>query len=367
MKISKTIYSILFFIFLTALYINLVAFDDGIVGFTKKNGSKVGCVCHDFSPDVRVTVVINGPSTLFVNDTAVYTLRVSGGPAIEAGCNIATNLGNVYPSYLDTLLRRDESFPGSGFELTHKDPRAFAGPFVEFTFKYAAPSTPNVTDTIYANGNSVNHDGTSDNDRWNYAENFIISIIDRPLPVELSSFTSYVTGNNVELKWTTSSEVNNAGFDIERSDISGIWQKAGFKEGYGNSGTPVNYTFTDRNLSPGKYLYRLKQTDINGHFAYFNLDGEVTITNPVEFKLSQNYPNPFNPSTKISYEIANAGLVRINVYDITGKKITELVNKVQSPGSYSIDFNGSSYSSGAYFYKIETGDFKEIKKMFLLK
>ncbi|MBS1550788.1 MAG: T9SS type A sorting domain-containing protein [Bacteroidetes bacterium] len=367
MKIPKTISSILFFVFLTTLYINLVAFDDGIVGFTRKNSDKIGCICHDFSPDVRVTVVINGPSTVFVNDTALYTLRISGGPAVEAGCDIATNLGTVYPSYLDTLLRRDESLPGSGFELTHKDPRAFTGPFVEFTFKYAAPSTPNVTDTIYANGNSVNHDGTSDGDRWNYADNFIISIIDRPLPVELSSFTANVNGNNAELKWTTSSEENNSGFEIERSDKSGFWVKRGFVQGHGNSVVPVNYSFTDRNLTAGKYLYRLKQIDYNGNFEYFNLSGEVLISNPSVFRLSQNYPNPFNPSTRINYDIAVTGLVRLFVYDITGKMITELVNSIQSPGSYTVGFDGSSYCSGVYFYKIETGEFSEIRTMFLVK
>ena len=367
MKISKTIHSILFFIFLITMYLNLVAFDDGIVGFTKKNSSKIGCVCHDFSPDVRVTVVINGPSTVFVNDTALYTLRISGGPAIEAGCDIATNLGNVYPSYLDTLLRRDESIPGSGFELTHKDPRAFTGPFVEFTFKYAAPSTPNVTDTIYANGNSVNHDMTSDGDRWNYAENFIISIIDRPLSVELSAFTSNVTGNNAELKWTTSSEENNAGFDIERSIVNGQWFKVGSVNGYGTVSTAVSYSFTDRNLATGNYSYRLKQTDFNGSFEYFNLSNEVYVGVPINFNLSQNYPNPFNPSTKISYALPNDGKISLKIYDMSGKEVMTLVNEVKTAGYYSVSFNANSISSGIYFYTLKADEFTSTKKMVLVK
>ena len=375
MKIKKTIYSVVTFAFLLYTYLNLVAFDEGIVGFTMKNGNKLGCVCHDFSPDNRVTVQVSGPSTVYVNETAIYTLRISGGPGVAAGCNIATSLGDVFPSLLDTMLRRDESFPGAGFELTHKDPKMFIDTVVEFTFTYTAPSTPNVTDTIFAVGNSVNLDFTSDNDKWNFAESFLVNVIDRPLPVELESFTATVLSNSVELQWRTASELNNKGFDIERSTESGSWHKIGYAKGNGSSNVPINYTYKDKVLQPGIYEYRLKQIDFNGEFNYYKLGNEVSVGNPNSFLLMQNYPNPFNPVTTIRYELHQSANVSLNIFDMTGREVMTLVDQFEEAGFYKIDFNGGNLSSGAYYYRLEvspsnsaiTGKFVDTKVMMLLK
>lgn len=85
------------------------------------------------------------------------------------------------------------------------------------------------------------------------------------------------------------------------------------------------------------------------------------------FELKQNYPNPFNPSTTISYSIAKQSRVKITVYDITGKMVSELLNETKNAGSYEVVFNASELSSGTYFYKIEAGDYMDIKKMILVK
>ena len=97
-----------------------------------KNGTKLGCVCHDLQPDNRVAVTISGPSTMFVNETAVFKLRITGGPAVAGGCDIATQLGDLFSSPFDTSLKREEQFPGAGFELTHKEPKLFVNDTVEF-------------------------------------------------------------------------------------------------------------------------------------------------------------------------------------------------------------------------------------------
>ncbi|MBX7045814.1 MAG: T9SS type A sorting domain-containing protein [Ignavibacteria bacterium] len=86
-----------------------------------------------------------------------------------------------------------------------------------------------------------------------------------------------------------------------------------------------------------------------------------------KYSLSQNYPNPFNPSTKISFSIPVNGFVSLKVYDVTGKEVMTLVNKNMTVGSYSVDFNGTFLSSGAYFYRLESGNFVETKKMMLVK
>ena len=108
----------------------------------------------------------------------------------------------------------------------------------------------------------------------------------------------------------------------------------------------------------------LYYTTMNGGFVGITQTGTET---PKNFSMSQNYPNPFNPTTKINFAIPKQGLVTLKVYDMLGKEIKTLVNEVKSAGSYTVDFNGSQFSSGVYFYKIQTGDFSEVKRMMLVK
>ena len=93
---------------------------------------------------------------------------------------------------------------------------------------------------------------------------------------------------------------------------------------------------------------------------------------PGIFKLEQNYPNPFNPVTVIKYQIPfvqklNAVNVSLKIYDILGREVKALVNRVQKPGNYEIVFNAENLPSGTYFYKISAGNFSDVKKMILLK
>ncbi len=85
------------------------------------------------------------------------------------------------------------------------------------------------------------------------------------------------------------------------------------------------------------------------------------------FNLQQNYPNPFNPATNISFSIQQTEFVTLKVYDVLGNEIKILVNEQKSPGSYNINFDGSGLSSGVYFYKIDAGTFRDVRKMILLK
>gem|GEM_PF-3222923 len=94
---------------------------------------------------------------------------------------------------------------------------------------------------------------------------------------------------------------------------------------------------------------------------------EVEIIAPIVFALNQNYPNPFNPSTTIKYSVPKAGLITIKVYDVLGKEIYTLVNGEKSVGNYSIEFDGSKFSSGIYFYRMQAGSYIETKKLILLK
>ena len=189
--------------------------------------------------------------------------------------------------------------------------------------------------------------------------------IESALPVELSSFTSTVNKNTVQLSWTTSNEINNKGFDIERkSDVNSVWQKSGYIEGKGNSNQSNDYSFSDTKLTTGKYQYRLKQIDFNGNIKYHKLSEEVTIGLPDNFSLSQNYPNPFNPKTKIDYEIPIRGKVVIMIYNQLGQEMLNLINETKDAGYYTAEFDGSNLASGIYFYRISlTGERKSYSKM----
>ena len=88
---------------------------------------------------------------------------------------------------------------------------------------------------------------------------------------------------------------------------------------------------------------------------------------PNVFSLEQNYPNPFNPSTKIDYKLSKASFVTLKVYNVLGRLIKNIVNEYKAAGSYSITFDGSNIESGIYFYKLEAGEFIEVRKMALVK
>jgi len=192
------------------------------------------------------------------------------------------------------------------------------------------------------------------------------------LPVELASFTSAVNRNNVTLNWSTAKEINNSGFDIERSKVgTSEWTKAGNITGNGTTNDTKSYSFTER-VETGNYSYRLKQVDYNGNFEYFNLTSEITVGVPDVYKLSQNYPNPFNPSTKIDYDLPYDGKVSILLYDISGREVANLVNEVKTAGYYTAVFNGANLASGMYFYRINatgngSNNFVATKKMVLIK
>ncbi len=195
--------------------------------------------------------------------------------------------------------------------------------------------------------------------------------VDCPLPVEMSSFTSVINGRNVDLNWSTATETNNSGFEVERT-LTGAnsWAKVGFVTGNGTTTAPHSYSYTDRGLTTGNYSYRLKQVDFNGNFEYHNLSNEVIIGVPGKFELGQNYPNPFNPSTKIDYAIPFDGKVSLTIYDNSGKQVATLVNSSLNAGYYTAKFDASSLASGVYYYKLSlngTSNFTETKRMLLVK
>ncbi|GAB6283458.1 MAG: hypothetical protein STSR0008_22260 [Ignavibacterium sp.] len=201
-----------------------------------------------------------------------------------------------------------------------------------------------------------------------------------PLPVGLNTFSAAIVKEGIKLSWQTETEVNNYGFDIERSTDKQNWTKLGFVTGNGNSNSPKDYSYVDediKNQTNGKYYYRLKQIDTDGSYKYsetIEVDWTNGVTDvnddsnlPKEFSLSQNYPNPFNPTTTINYRIPEQSFVNIKVYNMLGEVVALLVNENKGAGNYSLHFDGSDLPSGTYLYKIQAGDYYEVKKMVLIK
>ncbi len=193
-----------------------------------------------------------------------------------------------------------------------------------------------------------------------------------PTPVELVLFRGDFLDGRVILSWSTASETNNKGFDVER-DISSKgnaessrWERIGFVDGNGTTTEQKEYSFIDNNITAGIYSYRLKQIDFDGS-CKFSDEIKVTVNTVYEFILSQNYPNPFNPSTTIRYEIPCAGMVTVKIYDVLGKEIAALVNEEKQAGRYLLMFDGSRLSGGVYFYQLKSGSLVINRKMTLLK
>lgn len=191
------------------------------------------------------------------------------------------------------------------------------------------------------------------------------------IPVELTSFTAAALNNSVILKWTTATEKNNYGFEIQRNNGNGF-ETIDFVRGFGTTTQPQSYSFVDRNVSLGSYTYRLKQVDFDGSFSLSN-EVEVDVINPDKYSLLQNFPNPFNPSTKISFNLPSESKVTLKVLNILGQEVTTLLlNKNLAAGFHEINFNGRELNSGVYFYKLEAAgidgsNFSSIKKMILNK
>jgi hypothetical protein len=287
---------------------------------------------HYSEPGFNGTAPGCGGSGCHTSQAGIVSVTNIGN--LQARVTVTGNTGNVAGELVDangTVVAEQGSTSTNPFILT-------------------APSVGNYT---------VNAGYKNPSRRWE-------SVTNVSLPVELVSFSALVNKNIVNLKWITATETNNYGFDIERSTNVSTWKKIGFVNGAGNSNSPKNYEYSNLNSSAGRYSYRLKQVDMDGSFEYSPIV-EVIIENPKAFDLIQNYPNPFNPSTKIQYQVSNSSRVSLKIYDLIGNEVATLVDEYKPAGNYEIEFSALSLTSGIYFYKLQSGNFVETKKMILLR
>ncbi len=132
-------------------------------------------------------------------------------------------------------------------------------------------------------------------------------------------------------------------------------------------------SFIDSLLMPSQKFYVVAGTHGRGIWARNILEDDIVAANnntgtlPEKFELFQNYPNPFNPATKFKFSLPVSGNVMMKIFDVSGREVTELVNKFMQAGTYEADWDASAFSSGVYFYTIISGEFTQTRKMVLIK
>ncbi|MEX2116016.1 MAG: T9SS type A sorting domain-containing protein [Bacteroidota bacterium] len=216
------------------------------------------------------------------------------------------------------------------------------------------------------------------------------------LPVTFSRFAANPMGNDVRLEWRTESETGNFGFEIERREMGQIltdtrryesendgvnsansspftlhpspsWIVVGFVPGSGTSSSPKDYSFVDQNVLPGRYAYRIKQIDHSGFFTYTSTLEIGVGSFPRGLILSQNYPNPFNPSTTVRFSSQKEERTSVRVYDLTGRLVRVLLDRIVQAGWHEIDFDAEGLPSGIYLARIEAGGQIAVRKIVLAK
>ncbi|MFC1557746.1 S8 family serine peptidase [candidate division KSB1 bacterium] len=193
-----------------------------------------------------------------------------------------------------------------------------------------------------------------------------------PFSEELRTFSySIQTRKFVRLQWAMHYEVNNLGFDVERSLDNIVFEKIAHIPGKGTSSIEQDYSYTDSQTNTGAYYYRLKRIKYDGSFEYSNIL-EAEISAPGNTSVSQNYPNPFNTGTTIQYQLLNETNVTITIYDVLGRHIRTLTDETKSVGFYEEVWNGTDefgrdVASGTYFYKFSAGSITETRKITFLK
>ncbi len=355
--------------------VNGDGYDDVIIGAYKYNSDGRAYIFYGGSPMSTTAGVTLDAET--PGDEFGYIVSKIGDINSDGYDDVIVGAPYFYiDSYHTTMGKSYIYYGGSSMSTTPQYTIV-----LDYTKYYISSSSPVACGVGDFNGDGKNNFVVSNFDHIQNGMAFLYYDSNSALPVELTSFSANAQQDGVLLSWKTATEVNNYGFEIERSVAqivkqSNEWEKIGFVEGHGNSNSPKQYKFLDNSVTGGKYIYRLKQIDTDGSYKYSKLI-EVNTELPGRFELLQNYPNPFNPTTTIKYSIPTSsplakgrteeGFVTLKVYDVLGREIKTLVNKKQSPGNYTVEFNAANLPSGLYFYKLTAGSFSQTKKMILMK
>jgi len=188
------------------------------------------------------------------------------------------------------------------------------------------------------------------------------------LPVELLDFKANLDRSQLELLWSTATETNNSGFQVQmKTQYENDWSELGFVEGHGSILERQDYSFYVGDLEAGVYKFRLKQIDFDGAFE-IHPEIEVQVDLPNTHSLSSAYPNPFNPSTSFSLIVKSQQKVKIDLLNALGQIQATIYDGVLSGGTknqFTIEADG--LPTGVYFYRAEGEEFSTSRKVILLR
>ncbi len=173
-------------------------------------------------------------------------------------------------------------------------------------------------------------------------------------------------GDAVLLRWATASETNNAGFEVQR--LAGTaFERVGFVEGHGTTNEAQRYTYKVAGLAPGRHVFRLKQIDFDGTFA-FSPEVEVTVEVPGLYRLSDVYPNPFNPQASFTLAVAEAQPVTVALYDLLGRQVALLYQgRMEADTEHRFTLDGTNLTSGLYLLQVRGRTFNTTRTVSLVK
>lgn len=300
--------------------------------------------------------------SLFAVSFKDASFGILGGSSL--GVSVTTDGGATWtPSNLPPTLSSSTSIWGFGFGTSHIWLSTINGDLL-----YSSDAGLNFNETRKPTTNTIFALTVVGDDLWASGSGGVIvkGFSDPNIPVELLSFTGEKVGSTVQLHWSTATETNNLGFEVQKKNSAGEWKALSFINGNGTSTLRHDYTYTDKNPAGDIITYRLKQIDMDGTYKYHS-SVQVSFGSPVSFELTQNYPNPFNPATTINYSVPSTGFVELKVFNILGKEISTLVNSIQESGYYNISFDAANLPSGVYFYQLKAGSFTSVRKMIVLK
>ncbi len=189
--------------------------------------------------------------------------------------------------------------------------------------------------------------------------------------VELAAFSARAIQDEALLEWRTASETNNAGFVVERArERNGEWEARGFVPGSGSASSLHAYRFTDRIEADCRSLptlyYRLRQRDFDGT-EHVSQTVEVSLSQPNATSLEALYPNPARQQTTVRFSLASRQAVRLILFDQLDRTVLTLVDEVCEPGSHGVSFSTEMLPAGIYFYRLQAGNFIEMKKLIVLR
>ncbi|HKJ82339.1 MAG TPA: T9SS type A sorting domain-containing protein, partial [Ignavibacteriaceae bacterium] len=286
------------------------------------------------------------PSNGWTNTNSANQVQISlKDPSVVWAANTIYNSGYTFSVSVDS---------GKTFSVTQPStlaPGAWISGFA------TDPADKNTAYALYSVANSPKILKTTDlGQTWTELSGFGANASSSNGFPDVAVFCLLVMPTNPNIIW--------AGTDIgifESRDAGATWN-------YANNGLPAVAVWQMKDINGqivvathGRGVWSVPENEV--------VTGIETNTSviPTNYSLSQNYPNPFNPSTKIKFNLPSSSNVKLTIYDITGRKVTDLVNQELSAGVHTVDFDASNISSGVYFYRIQAGSFVQSKKMILMK